>query len=268
MTFIRNTEHEKEAKENLVSQFKNKANIAALLDAFVSEIQELETVLFDLLLNRLDLQDVSGTSTSVGIGFLEDTTKNFTPNTLTNFTLQDSVGQRFRIVSNTSTRINFDTTQTPAAGTYSAGPTTGEQLDGIGRILDVDRSGQDDDDYRATLRNKIVAIGSFGTLENIVSVILNSSGRIGIPGTIDVTDIFPAGFSTGGDGAVWDTIDNAQKAFLLAESVKPAGVELVFLFSLDTDLQFTFSGSVSGGGFDNDLGTEPTAGEFVGVFVG
>lgn len=59
----------------------------------------------------------SGTSTSVGSGFLEDTSKAWFIDELKNTTLKDSAGTDFTVNSTTSNRLNV--TGTPAAGAYT-----------------------------------------------------------------------------------------------------------------------------------------------------
>jgi hypothetical protein len=52
MTLTKKTTHIEEAKANLIEQFKNKPNLAALSDAYVEQIQDLEDVYFQLIDDR------------------------------------------------------------------------------------------------------------------------------------------------------------------------------------------------------------------------
>lgn len=66
---------------------------------------------------------VAGNSTSVGFGFLADTTQSLATNFYRNGELIDSAGTHFRIVSNTATQFNFsDPYQKPRAGGYTVRP--------------------------------------------------------------------------------------------------------------------------------------------------
>lgn len=60
---------------------------------------------------------LTGLSTSVGAGFLRDTSQNFTPGELSDRILVDSLGQRFVIVNNTTDLMSMS--GTPAAGAYT-----------------------------------------------------------------------------------------------------------------------------------------------------
>lgn len=65
----------------------------------------------------------SGTSTSVGAGFLEDNTKTFDVDAFKGYILIDSTAAEFPILSNTAIRINV--TGNPAAGAYTVESRTG-----------------------------------------------------------------------------------------------------------------------------------------------
>jgi hypothetical protein len=52
VALVEKTTHVEEARRQLAQQFRDKANIEALLAAFVDRIQDLEAVLFDLGLQR------------------------------------------------------------------------------------------------------------------------------------------------------------------------------------------------------------------------
>lgn len=53
------TTYAQEAKDNLIEQFKKKTNFEDLLDVFSGQVQELETVLFQLILERF-IEDAVG----------------------------------------------------------------------------------------------------------------------------------------------------------------------------------------------------------------
>lgn len=261
MALEKKTNHNEEAKANLVSQFQGKANIAKLLDSYVSRVQELETVYFDLLEGRLSLTTLaSGTSTSVGPGFLEDSSGAFTPGALERGFLEDNSNLLHRIVSNTTKRINIETNATPSSGTYSVGKSSGVQLDNIGTLLSSDREGRNDDGYRSALANKIRGLTSFGTIENIISVIRASDGYNGT-GAIQVREdpALKALVAIGPGGMGWSTEINFEKAFALLKATRPAGVAMRIFYQTGSGPHFVTETGV-GLGFDQ--------GEFVGVTEG
>ena len=64
----------------------------------------------------------------------------------------------------------------------------GQQLDGWGEILNQSRGGTTDDDYRALLYSKIAEYNSFGTIEEILSIVT----LIVNPASIELVEYFPA----------------------------------------------------------------------------
>lgn len=259
--------HQNEALSRLVSQFKDKANMSALLDAYIAQVQNLEEVFFDLLQGRIDIVELkSGTSTAVGAGFLDDSAGAFVPGAFVDSYLEDSSGVRVKIVSNTVSRIYTANGATPASGAYAVARTTGTQLDLAGTILNIGREGRGDSSFRDAIQNQIRSQSSHGTIEDLITIVKNSSGYVG-SSDITVTEFYPAEFYIYGDGMLWDTAVNALKAFALVKNSKPAGVRMTFSYAVGAAPFFTTDTGV-GGGFDNASGTEPTAGQFVGVLIG
>lgn len=78
----------------------------------------------------------------------------------------------------------------------------GEQLDGIGTILDESRQGQSDADYRVALTLKGARITGSGTPEQVIERFIALTGS-----TPPVTFIeeFPAGYALFGDAASYPT---------------------------------------------------------------
>ena len=52
MTLVEKTTHAEEARDRLITQFRNKPIIQALLDTYSAQVQEIEAVLFDLMTER------------------------------------------------------------------------------------------------------------------------------------------------------------------------------------------------------------------------
>jgi hypothetical protein len=52
MSLTQNITHVQQAKARLIAQYKGKANIEAFIEAYANQVQEIENVLFDLLLLR------------------------------------------------------------------------------------------------------------------------------------------------------------------------------------------------------------------------
>lgn len=267
MAITRKTTHKSEALSRLVQQFKGKTNIENLLTPQVSQVSLLEDVFADLLTHRADSADLAtGTSTSVGQGFLQSTSSSFTPGAFANAFLEDSNGRLYRIVSNTATKITIFEQVTPASGAFVVGTTVGTNLDNLGRLVGELRQGKKDGDYRAAIRNRIVSNTSLATLEALLTIIKDSFDYTGVS-PITVVENYPGSITFSGTGMRWATADSALKAFNLLTRAKPAGVRLEFIYEVGTAPFFVFD-TGTGGGFDNDTGTEPTAGKFVGILIG
>ena len=110
----------------------------------------------------------------------------------------------------------------------------GEQLDGLGEILNESRMGRGDTDYRQALRFRIFVNTSEATPETIVSAL-----RLLLdPDLIWYRDLFPANFQT--FVQVDDTLID-QDFVDLIQSLAPAAVGNVSL-TYNTELPFIFSG--------------------------
>ena len=114
----------------------------------------------------------------------------------------------------------------------------GQQLDGIGEILDLLRQGLSDAIYRARLSTRILVIRSSGTPEDVIvvasavcgvtcSFVYNESDQYEAGFEIDVTTTIPAGFG--------------QQLALAIRAAKPAGVRGYVRFHEETPV-FTFDG--------------------------
>jgi len=119
----------------------------------------------------------------------------------------------------------------------------GAQLDGLGRILNLERApGLDDDTYRLRLRAKIQLNRSGGTIEDIISLIRLLVGNK----QVKVSESFPAHF----DAVVEDPIDvDGFEVSSLVQSAKPVGVRGIFQWHT-TGTPFVFEGEPNGLGFN------------------
>ena len=96
----------------------------------------------------------------------------------------------------------------------------GAQLDGLGRILGLDRGAWDDEQYRARLRFRIRVLLADGTPENIITTLaLLSEGR-----PVQLIEAHPAELRIVMGGAVAPEAEDALRETAL--SIKPPGVAL------------------------------------------
>lgn len=176
MTISEKTTHIAEAQANFVEQFKGKTNLDYLIEAWVTQIQELEAAAFEVL---------------------------------------------------------EDTWLSSAVGT---------QLDNIGTVLDEERGGKSDADYRVALSAIIKVRNSDGTAEDIIDLI---NGATGESQTIILEDSYMAAIEI-----VVDTpITNGEEVSSYVDRAKAAAVAAWFAwFAAALGAEFRFG--VAGQGFD------------------
>lgn len=124
------------------------------------------------------------------------------------------------------------------------GTATGEQLDGIGRILDTPRAGLDDVNYRTILTVKISENFSEGTIDNVAGIF----SALMVAAKVQVDEIFPAAFRlTAIDALPLLPLANVRISITRA---KPAGVGIEALIEAPA-IPFVFDGDPDGLGFDD-----------------
>lgn len=102
----------------------------------------------------------------------------------------------------------------------------GIQLDNFGTIVDQARNGQNDDDYRQTIRAKTILNNAQGTLEEVIQLIDSLTGG-GL--SIEIVEDFPAHF----DAIINDPLPVGVDGLSIAVFVlrgKPAGVKGIIQF--------------------------------------
>lgn len=101
----------------------------------------------------------------------------------------------------------------------------GEQLDGIGRLVNLARvPGQSDDDYRFALRTYTLVLAKSGDVESVIEtflVVMNAPGAV-------YTEVYPATFQIAAVPGV-DLTNQAVADFIVATmaAAKPAGVNML-----------------------------------------
>lgn len=139
------------------------------------------------------------------------------------------------------------------------GTAVGAQLDGLGDILDLERSGRDDDDYRLWLRAWILVLRSSGTPEELITIVDLLAPDAD---SIDLEEQFPAAFVIRlTDDWVWA---DAQVLADIVGTAKPAGVKFIMEF-IPTTGAFAFAG---GDASDLGFGDEADPGGVGGSFAG
>ncbi len=101
----------------------------------------------------------------------------------------------------------------------------GQQLDGLGSIVGVDRNGDTDTQYRIRIRARIYSNVSNGTPDDIIRV-----AKLLLPNvTVNYTEEYPAGFVLDlvGDNIEPEAVDTAFNAI---DDASPAGVSFQILY--------------------------------------
>ena len=125
----------------------------------------------------------------------------------------------------------------------------GEQLDNLGRILNDQRNGRTDVDYRVGLLARINLNLSEGTGEDLIALVLGVVG----PNSITLQEFFPAHF----DLIIEDPVpaEAGNLANIFVQSAKAAGVRGITHWQIETGVDyFGFDGDPDALGF--------TAGDF------
>lgn len=137
---------------------------------------------------------------------------------------------------------------------------TGEQLDVLGRIVNQERAGFDDDTYRLFLKARVQLNRSSGTVPEVVEVFQLILPAGGEP---HVYQAFPKSFTLQVQGAAL-TEEQVQLYRTFLAAAADAGARFFFEWSPTTDADtFTFDGPV-GAGFGDT--TDPdTGGQLSGV---
>lgn len=119
----------------------------------------------------------------------------------------------------------------------------GAQLDGLGRILGLDRGAWDDEEFRARLRVRIRVLLADGTPESIISTLaLLAEGA-----PVQLVESFPAELRIVMGGPVTPEVEGALRETAL--SIKPPGVALWLESGSNPDEpEFAFDGG-DGAGF-------------------
>lgn len=119
----------------------------------------------------------------------------------------------------------------------------GEQLDGIGEILDLLRQGLSDAIYRARLSTRILVIRSSGTPEDVIGVARAFTAVGGCVFTYNEDDHHPAGFEIEFTDPLPELGCGSQFA-LAIRAARPAGVNGYVEFHETTPV-FAFDGAGS-----------------------
>lgn len=124
----------------------------------------------------------------------------------------------------------------------------GQQLDGIGEIINLFRQGLSDAVYRIRLSSRVLVIRSSGTPEDLIAIASTLCG-VACTFTYEENDHYPAGFEIEID----DTLPagRGQQAAIEIRAARPAGVNGYIEFHEQTPV-FAFDGfnsSTFDGGF-------------------
>ena len=137
---------------------------------------------------------------------------------------------------------------------------TGYQLDGLGKIVGIERGGRDDEDYRNLIIAKIGQNTSKGFPENLITVfnLITKSDRS------HLLENFIAECEIYGDNDFSDM--NIEDIYKFCQQVVPAGVKLSHVGSFDSEEPFGFDGDPDAEGF-GDLYDSEAGGKFSDIIV-
>jgi len=120
----------------------------------------------------------------------------------------------------------------------SVATAVGEQLDGLGQIVGVERAGRNDTDYRARLVAQIAKNNSSGTIEELISLATSLGAT-----TVELSENPPAKFDVNIGGTLANGADVAQ----LLGLARPAAVGYTFTWY---EVAGFFRFDTAGQGFD------------------
>lgn len=135
---------------------------------------------------------------------------------------------------------------------------SGEQLDGLGRIVGIERGGRNDADYKNLIIAKIGQNTSKGLAENLINVfiLLTSSSRV------HFIEYYPA------ECEIYADVDistlNTEDIYEFCQKVLSGGVRLNHIGWFDADEAFAFDGEPDGLGFGDAL-DETVGGKFASI---
>lgn len=130
----------------------------------------------------------------------------------------------------------------------------GVQLDGIGTIVDEERQGRNDADYRIGLQARILLNISSGATEELIAIVDALTGGSAVIEVEEVSE-YPAGFII----TVQTPISNGVTVGAFVLLAKPAGVAAHFIYfaaPLGTEFRFDTAGQ----GLDEGLLGDAVAG--------
>lgn len=141
---------------------------------------------------------------------------------------------------------------------------TGEQMDVLGRVINQERAGLDDDTYRLWLRARVKLNRSSGTVPEIIEIF-----QLILPPGADVALLqeFPKAVALAASGVPL-TADQAALYLLFLGAAVDAGVRYTFQWNDAVDAEtFAFDGGNAGDGF-GDTGDADTGGALSGIALG
>lgn len=118
---------------------------------------------------------------------------------------------------------------------------TGQQLDGIGEIVGIERQGLDDDEYRLRIYFQIARNTSEGTIEDLINTLRILTGAE----QVIVQEYFPASVTAMVGKSI--PADLGDTTLVLIQDVVSAGVRVDSIGTFDEENYFSYIGSVSDG---------------------
>ena len=131
----------------------------------------------------------------------------------------------------------------PLVAARDIGTATGDRLDIIGAILNVQRNGRTDADYRPRLRAEIAVISSDGTPDDVAEVVFALLQQGTTSKDVEVIEAYPAAiYVRAVDTSGPDTSAEVVELADLIQRAAPAGVETHYIYATDEDANiFHFS---------------------------